>query len=87
MDALIPASTPKALRSIADKATEVGRAWEAGQIEVEITMLRDLSTEVDALQAGAVKRARAAGLSWAQVAALLGVTKQAAHKRYGVNEG
>ena len=31
----------------------------------------------------AVRRARAAGLSWAEIGTLLGVSKQAMHQRYG----
>ena len=38
--------------------------------------------ESERLQDVAVHRARVAGLSWAEIAALLGVTKQAAHRKY-----
>jgi hypothetical protein len=33
-------------------------------------------------QDAAVRRARAAGLTWAEVATILGVSKQAAHRKY-----
>ena len=39
--------------------------------------------ELDRAQAVAVRRARVAGGSWAFIATLLGVTRQAVHKRYG----
>lgn len=41
-----------------------------------------LRLESERLQAVAVRRARTAGLSWTEIAALLGVSKQAAHRRY-----
>ena len=34
-------------------------------------------------EAVAVRRARQAGLSWAEIGTLLGVTRQAMHKKYG----
>lgn len=39
--------------------------------------------ELDRAEAVAVRRARVAGASWAFIAVLLGVTRQAVHKRYG----
>lgn len=42
-----------------------------------------LRTEVARVEAVAVRRARAQGLSWAQIAAALGVSRQAVHRKYG----
>ncbi len=39
--------------------------------------------ELDRAEEIAVRRARVAGASWAFIATLLGVTRQAVHKRYG----
>ena len=38
--------------------------------------------QAERLQDSAVRRARVAGLSWAEIAGLLGVSKQAAHRKY-----
>jgi hypothetical protein len=38
--------------------------------------------EAERTQDAAVRRARVAGLSWAEIATHLGVTKQAAHRKY-----
>lgn len=40
-------------------------------------------TEVERREAVLVRRARNDGASWAQIAAALGVSKQAAHKKHG----
>lgn len=42
-----------------------------------------LRTEVARVEAVAVRRARTQGLSWAQIAAALGVSRQAVHRKYG----
>lgn len=42
-----------------------------------------LGQEVARLEAVHVRRARVAGRSWAEIAAVLGVSKQAVHKKYG----
>lgn len=42
-----------------------------------------LRTEVSRAEGVAVRRARARGLSWAQIAAMLGVSRQAVHRKYG----
>ncbi len=43
----------------------------------------DLRRAVERQEAQLVRRARNKGLSWAEVAAQLGVTKQAVHRKYG----
>lgn len=45
--------------------------------------LHRLRVEVDRREAVAVRRARAAGVPWVAIAAMLGVSKQAVHRRYG----
>jgi hypothetical protein len=42
----------------------------------------ELRREAERVQAVAVRRARAVGLSWAEIAAALQVSKQAAHRKY-----
>lgn len=42
-----------------------------------------LRVEVERIEAVQVRRARARGLSWAGIAAALGVSRQAVHKKYG----
>ena len=42
----------------------------------------ELRREAERLQDTAVRRARVAGLSWSEIAQQLGVTKQAAHRKY-----
>jgi hypothetical protein len=48
-----------------------------------VASLRALLEAVEELQ---VRRARELGWSWQQIAALLGVTKQAVHQKYGKGE-
>jgi predicted transcriptional regulator len=48
-----------------------------------VASLRALLEAVEELQ---VRRARELGWSWQQIAALLGVSKQAVHQKYGKGE-
>jgi predicted transcriptional regulator len=48
-----------------------------------VASLRALLEAVEELQ---VRRARERGWSWQQIAALLGVSKQAVHQKYGKGE-
>jgi predicted transcriptional regulator len=48
-----------------------------------VASLRALLEAVEELQ---VRRARELGWSWQQIAALLGVSKQAVHQKYGKDE-
>ncbi|MEG9248147.1 AsnC family protein [Arthrobacter sp. Soc17.1.1.1] len=45
--------------------------------------IAQLRGEVSRTEAGLVRSARQAGLSWEAIAECLGVTKQAAHRKYG----
>ncbi len=42
----------------------------------------ELRRQAERLQDAAVRRARVAGMTWADIADHLGVTKQAAHRKY-----
>ncbi|MDA8370305.1 MAG: helix-turn-helix domain-containing protein [Nocardiopsaceae bacterium] len=42
-----------------------------------------LRTEVERLEAIHVRRARMQGATWAEIATVLGISKQAVHKKYG----
>ena len=44
---------------------------------------RELRRAADRTEATVVRRARASGLAWADIATQLGVSKQAVHKKYG----
>ncbi|MGQ1840094.1 helix-turn-helix domain-containing protein [Kocuria turfanensis] len=43
----------------------------------------ELHRQLSQKEAVAVRRARARGASWAQIAAALGVSRQAVHRKYG----
>jgi DNA-directed RNA polymerase specialized sigma24 family protein len=48
-----------------------------------LPVLRDVQREIDALMRQSVAACRAEGYSWAEIAARLGTTRQAAQQRYG----
>lgn len=54
-----------------------------GDIFAALNALVRLRQEADRREALLVRRARAQGLTWAEIAFLLGVSKQAVHKKYG----
>jgi hypothetical protein len=58
-----------------------GRRVAAGDVDA-LPALASLATEVDAAIADAVAGLRQAGYSWGEIAARLGVTRQAAHQRW-----
>jgi len=49
----------------------------------ELSRLADQRAAVEADVAGAVHRARAANRTWSEIGAMLGVSKQAAQRKYG----
>ena len=54
-----------------------------GEPIAELYRLTELRRELSRVEEGCVRRARMAGYSWIAIAAALGVSKQAAHKKYG----
>lgn len=63
-------------------AAAAGRAEDNDPIEA-LRALAELRRRSDRLEAVAVRRARVHGLLWSEIAAALGVSKQAVHKKYG----
>lgn len=54
---------------------------------VALRAVAALRAEVARLEAVHVRRARNRGVQWVEIAAALGVTKQAVHKKYGKGGG
>jgi DNA-directed RNA polymerase specialized sigma24 family protein len=59
-----------------------GRRIAAGDVEA-LPALAALSADLDAAIGEAVLGLRGAGYSWGEIASRLGVTRQAAHQRWG----
>jgi hypothetical protein len=66
------------MRDLAGLLTEARGEDPAAALRASAELRRELEREQEAL----VHRARVAGLSWVAIAAALGVTKQAVHKKY-----
>lgn len=54
-----------------------------GEPLAELRRLTELRREISRAEEAQVRRARISGYSWIAIAAALGVSKQAAHKKYG----
>jgi hypothetical protein len=65
------------------EVTEVAAATGSRDPEVGLAAVAALRGLVEVLEALQVENARAKGWSWQHIAARLGVTKQAVHKKYG----
>jgi hypothetical protein len=53
-----------------------------GAVLGELAAVREARREVERREAALVRRARNEGIVWEQIAASLGVTKQAVHRKY-----
>ena len=65
------------------EATELADATTSKDPEVGLAAVAALRRLLESLEALQVENARERGWSWQQIAAELGVTKQAVHKKYG----
>jgi DNA-binding NarL/FixJ family response regulator len=63
-------------------ATELAGAASSTDPETGLTAVASLRTLLDSLEELQVGNARAQGWSWQQIARVLGVSKQAVHKKY-----
>lgn len=62
--------------------TSVGTDDDGGVVG-ELAAIAEWRRELSRREDVAVRRARHAGLSWAEIGTLLGVTKQTVHRKYG----
>lgn len=74
------AAAREAVRALAGAAP--GTAPDGATLLAALTGARELAERVDWVLLSLVGEARGAGLSWEQVASALGVSRQAAHKRF-----
>jgi len=61
----------------------LAQAVNAGNPIDSLATIAELRREMARLEAVTVRRARAQGNSWTEIAATLGISKQAVHKKYG----
>jgi DNA-directed RNA polymerase specialized sigma24 family protein len=57
-------------------------AADGHQPHEALRLAAEARRKAESQQAAAVRRARIAGLTWAEIATQLGVSKQAAHRKY-----
>lgn len=65
------------------KLTALAQATADDDPRTSLRAAAQLRREVERIQAQLVRRARNQGMSWAEIAGQLGVSKQAVHRKYG----
>ena len=71
---------------MADTA-QVATAASSKDPSVGLRAVRSLRVLVERLEGLQVQNARDSGMTWEQIAHLLGVTRQAVHKKYAIGRG
>lgn len=66
-----------------DHLAALTRATRNEETLVALAATAEVMSEMEGVQAVLVRRARNEGATWAQIAAVLGVSKQAVHQKYG----
>ncbi|RGE18814.1 hypothetical protein [Leucobacter sp. wl10] len=66
-----------------DRLRELAEASEKENVLIALDAVMRMRRELERQEAVLVRRARNAGESWVAIAAVLGVSKQAAHQKYG----
>lgn len=66
-----------------ERLADLVRATDAGDPLSGLQVMVSVRKELERLEAVHVRRARNNGATWAEIAASLGVSKQAIHKKYG----
>ncbi|NGO72168.1 helix-turn-helix domain-containing protein [Streptomyces boncukensis] len=66
-----------------DQLTELARRAGDDDPVAALTAVAEMRRELERQEAVLVRRARAQGTSWAQIAEALGVSRQAVHKKHG----
>ena len=66
-----------------DDVMRLAQATGGDDPRAALAAARELRRAADRTEAAVVRRARVSGLAWAEIAAQLGVSKQAVHKKYG----
>jgi DNA-binding PucR family transcriptional regulator len=71
-----------AVRGVKQVARALRAVESASRFEARLAAVRQLAERVAELEAWAVHEAREAGLTWTQIGAVYGMTKQAAQQRF-----
>lgn len=84
-DALIGLAESLGLSSAATthRVADLAAMVENGDADIALELIVDISRDLDVIRQQAVLRLRAAGFSWAEIAAMLEISAAAVHKRFG----